>query len=339
MGAPLFCGVDGGTGDTEAVLVDERGATRGRGHSGPSNDPAAVGRMHPLVGEHMVEAISAALLDAAAAASDIHAVSLNLSGDPKVLTHAQAVAWLAPLQLADDTHIAVDEDGLSAWAAADFPDPVIWILLGTNCGSQGIRNGRRFVHPLAHLDIDAHHGRAVGGAIIGTWGLGLAIRSRLGGEPTALFDAFEAALRVDGLDGLEHWAATHTTSDDRAELFRVVTRVAADGDAVADRLLRQAGSDLALATQTLALRMGVGVEQAVTLVLAGKAWRAGGALVDEFRTTGCDVLPMARLHFNQVSQAHGAALLAMHHAGLKPGPEVFGALQTSAGEDDRSQSS
>jgi len=59
--AGVFVGVDGGTGDMEAVVVDAKGAILGRGHAGPSNDPEMVGRMHPAVGEHVVASIREAL--------------------------------------------------------------------------------------------------------------------------------------------------------------------------------------------------------------------------------------------------------------------------------------
>jgi N-acetylglucosamine kinase-like BadF-type ATPase len=157
----LFAGVDGRTGDMEAVIVDDRGEIRGRGHSGPSNDPEVVGRMHPSVDEHIVQALRQALDEAGTDAAHIEALSLNLSGDPRQMTDDRARAWLAPLQLSDQTVVAIDQDGLSAWAAADFPDPAIWVLLGTNCGSEELRDGQRVRHPLARLDLVAHHGRAV----------------------------------------------------------------------------------------------------------------------------------------------------------------------------------
>ena len=178
----VFVGVDGGTGDMEAVVVNGGGSVLGRGKGGPSNDPEVVGRMHPQVGEHIVGAICQALDSASLNAKEIEAVSLNLSGDPSALTPRRAREWLAPLKLNPDASLAIDQDGLSAWAAGGFPDPALWVLLGTNCGSEGMLDGRKVAHPLAKLDLDAHLGRAVGGAVVGTWALGLAVRAALGGR-------------------------------------------------------------------------------------------------------------------------------------------------------------
>jgi N-acetylglucosamine kinase-like BadF-type ATPase len=320
----MFVGVDGGTGDMQAVIVDAEGSICGRGTSGPSNDPEVVGRMHPRVGAHVVDSIRQALDEADAEPAQIRALSLNLSGDPTALTLEHASEWLAPLDLAEGTVLAIDQDGLSAWAAAGFPDPAIWVLLGTNCGSEGVRNGRRVAHPLARLDLDAHLGRAVGAATIGSLGLALAIHGELGGSPTQLSSAFAEALHAAGWQDLEDWAANHTSSAERAELFRTVSDVAARGDGVAVDLLRASARSIADATRALARRMHVGQSaEPVTIVLAGNVWRAGGVLLDEFRTSMSRQLPAAELHVNEVSQAQGAALLAMRHAGLERGPEIF----------------
>jgi len=86
-----FVGVDGGTGDTEAVVLDATGRLRGRGHGGPSNDPARVGRMHPRIRTHLVHAIRQALTQAQVPAEAVRAVSLNLSGDPDALTETNMI--------------------------------------------------------------------------------------------------------------------------------------------------------------------------------------------------------------------------------------------------------
>jgi N-acetylglucosamine kinase-like BadF-type ATPase len=320
----VFVGVDGGTGDMEAVVVDGAGAVLGRGASGPSNDPEVVGRMHPRVGEHIVTAVGRALAEAGLDARQVEAVSLNLSGDPSALTRPRAREWLAPLQLSPDTVLAIDQDGLSAWAAGGFPDPAIWMLLGTNCGSEGMLDGHKVAHPLARLDLDAHLGRPVGGAVLGTWALGLAVRAALGGKPTRLLDAFERELGVAGWQGLVGWSNDHRTSDERADLFRILAEVANAGDEQATRLVRRAAGEIAEATCALASAMQVGSEgRPVVVLLAGKAWQAGGLLLDEFRRQVRAELPAAKLSINEVSQAQGAALLAMRHAGLEPGPEIF----------------
>jgi glucosamine kinase len=332
----VFVGVDGGTGDMEAVVVDGDGTVLGRGEGGPSNDPEVVGRMHPRVGEHIVGAICRALDAANLNANTIQAVSLNLSGDPSALTPRRAREWLGPLQLNPDAALAIDQDGLSAWAAGGFPDPGIWVLLGTNCGSEGMLDGRKVAHPLARLDLDAHLGRAVGGAVVGTWALGLAVRAALGGRPTRLLQAFQHELKAKDWQDLVRWSAEHDTSDDRSRLFRVLADVAGsadsdDTDEPATDLLRLSAREIADSACVLAAAMQVGSrdQPPVTVLLAGKAWQAGGVLLDEFQTALREKLPGMSIKVNEVSQAEGAALLAMRHAGLEPGPEIFTRLGSS----------
>ena len=320
----LFVGVDGGTGDMEAVLVDGTGAIRGRGKAGPSNDPAMVGRMHPLVGEHVVDAVRQALRAAGVTSRDVSALSLNLSGDPGRLTREQAAEWLAPLELSSATVVAIEQDGLSAWAAGGFPDPAIWVLLGTNCGSEGMLNGRKMVHPLARVDLDAYLGQPVGAAVMGTWALGAAMHAQLGGPGTGLYAAYLDHLRVRDLDALVRWSREHTTSDERADLFPTLIEVATAGDPVASAIVREAAGRIADATRALARYMDVGLSERppVAVLLAGKAWRAG-PLRTAFESRLREELPGAQLQVPDVTQAEGAALLAMRHAGLQIGPDIF----------------
>jgi N-acetylglucosamine kinase-like BadF-type ATPase len=308
----------------------------GRGEGGPSNDPEVVGRMHPRVGEHIVGAICRALDAASLTADTIEAVSLNLSGDPSALTPRRARDWLAPLQLNPDAALAIDQDGLSAWAAGGFPDPAMWVLLGTNCGSEGMLDGRKVGHPLARLDLDAHLGRAVGGAVVGTWALGLAVRAALGGRPTRLLQAYQHELKAKDWQDLVRWSAEHNTSDERSQLFRILADIAGstardESDEPATDLLRLSAREIADATCVLAAAMQVGSsgQRPVTVLLAGKAWQAGGVLLEQFRTALHQKLPGTSIKVNEVSQAEGAALLAMRHAGLEPGPEIFTRLGAS----------
>lgn len=316
-----FVGVDGGTGDVEAVVLDERGQQVGRGTAGPSRDPEGPG-MHPEVGAHLVKAISEALAEAGAEARRLRSVSLNLSGDPRQLTVENARRWLGPLGLPPDTSVAVEEDGLSAWAAAGFPDPAIWVLLGTHWGSGGMLDGSKVEHPLDRLDMDAEHGALAEGSNIGTWALGRAVHAGLGGTPTRLFAAYLRALGARDVQGLIDWARAHTRADERAELYRVASDVATAGDAVARALFENAGTRIGEGTVALGRYMGV-ADRRVVVLLAGKAWRAGDVLLDPFRRALRAGLPRAEMLVTRLSQAQGSALLALRHAGCEPRRDAY----------------
>jgi N-acetylglucosamine kinase-like BadF-type ATPase len=323
----IFVGVDGGTSHMESVVIDASGAVLGRGRGGPSNHPLGSG-MHPRVGDHLVSAIGEALAAARLTASDVTAVSLNLSGRREELTIARARAWLAPLGLTPTCQIEVGEDHLSAWAAAGFPDPAIWVLLGTHWGSGGIVDGRVVDHPLDCAGLDQDNAALAEGAVIGSLAISAALRSQLGGPPTRLYAALCTSLGVEGIEGLIRWARAHTGSDQRASLCALAAQVAQEGDAVARELFRRAGEGLGAATVTMGRYLGVATRPA-TIVLAGQVWQAGEILLEPFRRTVLAGLPQAVVHLNRLTQAHGAALLALRLAGIMPGDDVFARLAAS----------
>lgn len=323
----IFVGVDGGTSHMESIVIDVSGAVLGRGYGGPSNHPRGRG-MHPQVGAHLVSAIGEALAAARVAAGDVTAISLNLSGRREELTIARARAWLAPLDLAPTCRIGVSEDHLSAWAAASFPDPAIWVLLGTHWGSGGIVDGRVVDHPLDGDGLDQDSAALAEGAVIGSLAISAALRSQLGGPPTRLYAALCTFLGVPGMEGLIRWARAHPGSDQRASLCALAAQVAQEGDAVACELFQRAGEGLGVATVTMGRYLG-GATRPATIILAGQVWRAGEILLEPFRRTVLAGLPQAAIHLNRLTQAQGAALLAMRLAGIAPGEDVLARLATS----------
>ncbi len=66
-----------------------------------------------------------------------------------------------------------------------------------------------------------------------------------------------------------------------------------------------------------------------TIILAGQVWRAGEVLLEPFRRTALAGLPQAIIHLNRLTQAQGAALLAMRLAGIAPGDDVLARLAAS----------
>jgi hypothetical protein len=173
--------------------------------------------------------------------------------------------------------------------------------------------------------------------VVGTWALGLAVRAALGGPPTRLLEAYQRELKAKDWHDLVGWAEEHATSDERSQLFRVLAETAGKEDPThasddpATDLLRLSAREIADATCVLAaaMQVGSGDQPQVAVLLTGKAWQAGGILLEEFQTALHGKLPQTRITVNEVSQAEGAALLAMRHAGLEPGPEIFTRLGAS----------
>jgi N-acetylglucosamine kinase-like BadF-type ATPase len=123
------------------------------------------------------------------------------------------------------------------------------------------------------------------------------------------------------LDDLGQWAE-RTSSVERASLFRVLVRVAARGDAMAEGVLRRGARDLAVRTRVLAAELGVGADGEVTVVLAGALWHAP-SLPAAFREYLGRELPGAELKLDVASPAYGAARLAARHRKLPSAPRIF----------------
>ncbi len=278
--------------------------------------------MNPNVGHHLVDGIQQALEQANLTPSDITSISLNLSGEQEALTLSNARQWLTPLHLPKSSNLFVGEDGLSAWAAAGFPDPSIWVLLGTYWGSAGLHHGNIVEHPLDNVELGLDTACLAEGATIGSLALSRAIGSQFGGPRTTLYDALCAHLNSKDVSDLIQWARNHRAGNQRATLFQVAAEVATAGDPIAKQLFHQAGKGLGKVTAVMGHYMGF-IETEVTIILAGNAWQAGDILLKPFRQTVQPELPKAIISLNRLTQAEGAALLAMKLSGIVPTTEVF----------------
>jgi N-acetylglucosamine kinase-like BadF-type ATPase len=132
---------------------------------------------------------------------------------------------------------------------------------------------------------------------------------------------------VGGLDALVAWTREHTSSDERAELMRAVTTAAMGNDRLACQLLERTGRRIARATVAFGRYLGL-TDRPCPVLLTGKVWRAGAVLLDSFCRHITAGLPEAVCSLNALSQAKGAALLAMKHAGVAVGPEIYVALRS-----------
>jgi hypothetical protein len=98
--------------------------------------------------------------------------------------------------------------------------------------------------------------------------------------------------------------------------------VATAGDPIAKQLFHQAGEGLGKATVVMGHYMEV-IGAEVTIILAGNAWPAGDMLLEPLRKMIQPELPKAIISLNRLTQAEGAALLAMKLSGIVPTTEVF----------------
>jgi glucosamine kinase len=259
-----YLGIDGGGSKTLAVLVDANGQERGRGLTGSSNY-ATLGLQQTLASIH--SAVEQAI-QAAHCHLPMQGAWLGLSGLDRAEDHAVLLPHLS--YLAHNVHLSNDAELLLS--ALDGAAGVALIA-----GTGSIALGR-----------DAHNttARAGGwGYLMGDEGSGydlgrqaLQAASRAAdgrGEPTLLLDLI-----------LQHWQlepskpdamiAEVYPDDDKSKIARLSTYVfqaARQSDAIAQAIVEQAASELALA----ALTVGRALDLPSALPLA----LGGGLLIHE----------------------------------------------------------
>jgi len=235
----LFLGVDGGQSSTTALIGDENGRILGRGTGGPCNHAAASegrAKLERAVTASVAAACAEASLDAATV--QFAAACFGMSGGPD-----DKEAILAALVRAD--RLIVTHDAAIALSGATATGQGIVTIAGTgsiafarNAAGQTARAGGWgyvFGDEGGAFDIVRHAVRA-------------ALRMEEGwGPPTslrqALLDAAEqpTANRVLHLFYTPEWPRSRV-----ATLASLVDSAAAQGDAVALRILENAAQELAL---------------------------------------------------------------------------------------------
>ncbi len=231
----MVLGLDGGGTKTEAVLWDGH-AVLGRGRGGPSN-PNFVGR--DAIDEAVAAAIGGALRDGRADGGAVRAV---VFGGP---VSSVAVERMVRRLLPDTAVVRRRHEGDLVLRAGGVAGAGIAVVSGT--GSMVMRrdvDGQRVLvggwGPLLGDEGSAYD--------IGRQALVACARADDGrGPATALMEPILAWAGAPTLrDAVRHVYDAHTSRDQIAHLARVVSQVAADGDAVARAILDDAGRELAL---------------------------------------------------------------------------------------------
>lgn len=311
-GDPLYLGIDGGTSRSEAFVVDQSGEVTGSGVAGPLNNPDGDGH-HPCAAKHAATAIRAALAEAGADVADVTGAWFAVSGGPQWLTEPLARLWLAGAGVRPSCRLSISDDHLPVWAAAGYPDPCVWVLLGTYWGSRGVVDGIEREHPLDDNDLDVLTAARADPHWLGSALLATCVERLVTGRPDRLVDAVLGHLGADGLPGVLAWSRAHVGTNERAALLPLLVALADGGEETAAALLTDAGRQLAAATCLMLAAWGL-LERPATILLAGNAWRAGARLVDPFLAGLGAQAPLAAVLRPRATQAQGAALLAMRQA-------------------------
>lgn len=239
----LILGVDGGASKTLALLADDRQQVLGRGAGGSSNYQV-VGAKAAL--SALDEAIQAACASARLPPSAVAAVCIGLAGVGRPEDRAAFEGWAAqrlpgiPLTIVNDAQLVLAAGTPDGWGVALI------------CGTGSIVYAE---------DAAGRPARAGGwGYLLGDEGSGYAIG--LAGV-RAVMRAFDGRGPLTALTGmiLQFWGLSSPPalvnrvygeallSADMAALAPLIEAAAADGDSVAQQILRDAGRELAVAVE------------------------------------------------------------------------------------------
>ena len=270
----LYLGIDGGQSSTIALIGDEAGRVIGSGSGGPCNHAGAAdgrAKFTRAINESVGAAARQASLDAAAVRFRV--ACAGFSGGPE-----DKQPLLAEILRSD--RLVVTTDAIIALAGATGGEPGVVTIAGTG----SIAYGRNAAGKTA---------RAGGwGYIYGDEGAGFdlarqavraALRQEEGwGPPTALHALFLEAAGAKSANELLHRFYTTDFPRPRIASFApLVTRAAAEGDAVARGILIKAASELALLASAVRRRLFQPGETVRTAYMGG-VFRST-VLRDQFR--------------------------------------------------------
>ena len=267
-----YLGVDGGGTKTTALLADAEGRVLGRGSAGPSNFKA-VGVTAAL--DTLWAAVAAAYAAAGVPFAAPAAAAFGLAGVDRPEELARAEAALAarwpgrPLAVVNDVELVLAAGSAAGWG--------VGVIAGTGAIAQGRAPDGRTLRV-------GGWGWAIGdegsGFALGRAALQAVSRAADGrGPQTALTEAVRQHWALAATEALlDHVYQTPFPRAPIAALAVLVEAAAAEGDAVALDLTREAGRELALAAVTLAraldLRGPIPAALAGGVLVHGRAVRA-----------------------------------------------------------------
>jgi len=292
----FFLGIDGGGSKTECVLADESGAVLARAAGAGSN-------LRRATPEELRGVIGGCLEDvrrtAGMKALSLEAVGAGFAGASDSGARAKAREVLAALLQPRCLYVVGDME-VALEAAVGAGRGVVLIA-----GTGSIAYGRNDLGQQARAG-----GR---GPLVGDEGSGFdigraAVEAAQHGPATVLSEALPPARGADTPEKLAAWLAPERAAE-LASLVPVVARAARCGDAVAAKILEQAGAALAeLALEVLRRLDLVGAE--VRVAASGGVFKESPEVLARVQAELLKTAPRAHVELLAVSPAEGAVRLA-----------------------------
>ncbi len=303
-----FLGVDVGATKSHALIADDLGRALGFGVGGSGN-PEGVG--YEGLADVLRLITREALASAGIAAADIAGAGFGIGGydwpsqrEPMLET-IRPLGLSAPVEIVNDAIIGLLAGAAEGWGVA--------VVAGTSCNAWGWDRQRRAGRMTGFSWLGEGAG---GGELVLKAVQAVAHEWTWRGPPTRLTQAFARLVGArDAADLLEGLTVGRTHL--HAAAAPVVFQVAAEGDAVAQELIRWAGRELG------DLAVGVihqlGFEKSVfDVVMAGSFFDGSPVLADCMRETIHAVAPGAHLVRLTAPPVVGGVLLGVEQAGEDP---------------------
>lgn len=304
-----FLGADLGATKTHVVVADASGNVKGFGESGPGN--------HEVVGydgfkANLHQAVKTALEGSALSPVDITGSGFGIGGYDWPIEYDPMLEVINTLKLSGTIELVNDcELGLLVGSPRGWG---VTVVSGTGCNCRGWNADRTRFGRVTGSGVDC--GEFAGASeLMFMVSRALAYEWTGRGPATALTRAFVEKYNARDLTDLLQNFITNEVELDAGDA-RVVFQVAAEGDPVANELIRWAGHELGELANTVIRQLNF-EEVDFDLVQIGSMFDGSPVLTEEMKKT---VLPLApRAHFIRAQEPPviGAVLLGMQTARLE----------------------
>jgi N-acetylglucosamine kinase-like BadF-type ATPase len=303
-----YLGIDIGATKTAALICDENGNFLGDGKGGPGN--------HESVGFDGMERSVKQALDEALNRAQIQVGQLSGAGfgiagfdwhseEPLMKEVIHKIGVQAPYKMVNDVVLGLLAGTSEGWGVA--------VVSGTGCNCRGWDREHKREGRVTGYGITMGEGAGGSELIHRTMqAIGYSWTQRL--PPTALAPVF---IEMTGAKDLEDLIQGYTAHhyEIGADAARTVFRVAEQGDAIANQLVRWAGVELGEMANAVIRQLNFeDIEFEIALI--GSMFKSGEILIKPMRETVHAVAPKAKLIPTEARPVLGAALLGMEAGGL-----------------------
>lgn len=299
----LYLGVDGGGTKTHIALMNNAGRVQCEGFDGPAN-PLRVG-VETAVG-NIVKAINEACDKCGLSRGDITAATLGLAGVRRAdIRQRVRDSFLQRIRVHT---IEVITDAEIAWYGTTLGKPGLVVIAGTGSICFGKDESGRTAISGGWGPLAGDEGGGVGIAREALQAVAKASDGR--GQRTILSRHASEYFRAAGPENLIVAIYSPQVDNSRISGFaKYVVEAAREGDAVAKRIIHDAGSELGLAACAVIEKLGL-QKTKVPIGCVGSVFKAGKLLTKPMLDAISKVAPKAFLTEPKMPPAHAAALMA-----------------------------